>query len=98
MELKENPIFRNIQFQPRIWGLSYVHLFGSLGGVFVSLMFFKSFGILVGLVIAVILGGVAYCYFYWVDNIQDKANQHLKNTIKTKIVSYEPSNWDVRIK
>ncbi len=30
--MKETPIFRNIQHIPRIWGVTYPKLFGSLGG------------------------------------------------------------------
>ncbi|PYV39677.1 MAG: hypothetical protein DMG09_08595 [Acidobacteria bacterium] len=30
--MKETPIFRNIQHVPRVWGVTYLKLFATLGG------------------------------------------------------------------
>ena len=39
--MKETPIFRNIQHVPRIWGVTYPKLFGSLaGGLLVTTLCF----------------------------------------------------------
>ncbi len=73
--MKETPLFRNIQHVPRIWGVTYVKLFASLGiGLLVITV---SFAVathgsaiqkicLIGLSVGVTV--VIYIVSFWLDN------------------------------
>jgi hypothetical protein len=73
--MKETSIFRNIQHVPRIWGVTYPKLFGSLGGGLLATtlgFYFSSAGTAL-LKVFVILLGVAttlllYGICFWVNN------------------------------
>jgi hypothetical protein len=73
--MKETPIFRNIQHVPRIWGVTYPKLFGSLSaGLLATTLgfYFASAGPALQKVIVIGLGAAATLMFYgicfWVDN------------------------------
>ena len=93
----ENPIFRNIQFKPKIWGLCYSNLFGTLGLVAVAIMIFKAEGIITGFSVGIGLGIISYIYFFWNDNIRDRGNEKGKR-IRKLVVSYEASKWEVKVR
>ncbi|MCI0623425.1 MAG: hypothetical protein L0387_17495 [Acidobacteria bacterium] len=73
--MKETPIFRNIQHVPRIWGVTYVKLFGSLGvGLVVLTVSFalanrgSAFQKVSVIVFGVVLTAVLYGISFWLDN------------------------------
>jgi hypothetical protein len=63
-----HPIFRNIGYSPRIWGLSYGHLFTTLFGGLFALMLGRAAGILAGFCLAVAAVAAMYGFFYWQRN------------------------------
>lgn len=93
----ENPIYRNIQYKPKIWGLCYTNLFGTLILVFMAIMIFKTEGILTGFGVGIALGIISYSYFFWNDNVRDRGNEKGKR-IRKLVVSYEASKWEVRVR
>src|SRR5206468_5109309 len=73
--MKETPIFRNIQHVPRVWGVTYVKLFATLGGglLATTLAFALTPGatvvvklIVIGLGVAATVFGYGVCF--WIDN------------------------------
>ena len=73
--MRETPIFRNIQHVPRIWGVSYVKLFGSLGiGLLVMTVSFalanrgSAFQKISVIVFGVLLTAALYGISFWLDN------------------------------
>ncbi len=73
--MKETPIFRNIQHVPRIWGITYPKLFGSLAGGLLATtvgFYFASDSSPLGKVIVIGLGAATtlmlYGFCFWVDN------------------------------
>lgn len=72
--MKETPIFRNIQHVPRIWGVTYAKLFGSLAvGLLVTTVgfFFVSDKTAIAKVMVIGLGAVVtlclYAISLWID-------------------------------
>jgi len=97
--MKENPVFRNIQFDPRIWGVSYKSLFTALGVLLVGLMVFKSFLGLVGGMAA----GLASCacyfsYAFWNDNRDKVESEGRKTKIRRVVAAYTMGTQRVLIK
>jgi hypothetical protein len=73
--MKETPIFRNIQHVPRIWGVTYLKLFASLGGGLLATtvgFYFATQSTALVKVIVIGLGAAAtfllYGVCFWVDN------------------------------
>src|SRR5437867_12725887 len=73
--MKETPIFRNIQHVPRVWGVTYLKLFATVGGglLATTLGFMLTPGatavvkvIVIGLGVAVTL--LVYTVCFWIDN------------------------------
>ena len=73
--MKERDIFRNIQHIPKVWGVTYLKLFATLGAglLFTTLGFSLTSGatavvkvMVIGLGIAVT--GLIYAICFWIDN------------------------------
>ena len=97
--MKYKPIYRNIQFKPKIWGLDYTHLFATLILFMVAVVFLKSFGLLIGFIGGAVLGGIAYAYFFYIDNRDPvEAEASKQNILKNQLTSYTLSHQKVIIK
>ena len=73
--MRETPIFRNIQHVPRIWGVTYVKLFASLGiGLLIMTVAFalvnrgSALLKIAVIVLAVLLTAGFYAVSFWLDN------------------------------
>ena len=73
--MKETPIFRNIQHVPRVWGVTYLKLFATLGGglLATTLGFVLTPGatavvkvMMIGIGVAATVLGYGICF--WIDN------------------------------
>ena len=71
----ERPIFRNIQHVPKVWGVTYVKLFATLGSglLATTIGFFLTSGsnavakvLVIGLGVVVTL--LIYSFCFWIDN------------------------------
>ncbi len=101
--MKETPLFRNVQHIPRIWGVTYLKLFGSLGlGLFVTTVgflftnretaVFKLFVIGGGVVIT----GMLYAVSFWLDNrdpLENDSARFLKNELNSASLSLQRSRF-----
>ena len=95
--MKETPIFRNIQHIPRIWGVTYLKLFASLGGgLLVTTLgfFFVSEGTAIVKVMVIGLGAAATLLLYlvslWVDHsdqLERYCSPFLKNEANSQSLS-----------
>lgn len=78
--MRERDIFRNIQHIPKVWGITYIHLFLSLGigFLFITLgfVFVSKAGVIakVGtIIVGIVLSGISYGFWWWRDNIDGLA-------------------------
>jgi len=94
----EKRIFRNIQHEPRIWGITFGHVFGTLIASLVLVMIGQSLEA-GGLVTAVAGGGVAsggYGLFFYLDN-RDPARGDQTKFVRPGLASICLSNQGVVI-
>jgi len=97
--MRENPIYRNIQFDPRIWGVSYKSLFASLGVLLVGLMLFKSFlGLVGGMAAGVAAAAGYYAYAFWDDNRDKVESAGRKTPIRRVVAAYSMGTQRIRLK
>lgn len=97
--MKENPVYRNIQFDPRIWGISYKSLFACLGILLVGIIFFKSIVGLAGGLVAGIGSALGfYAYKFWDDNRDKIETTGKKTPIRSMITSYTTGTQSIRLK
>jgi O-antigen/teichoic acid export membrane protein len=96
MEKHFKPIYRNIQYKPKIWGISYINLFIVLLIMLFSMLFLKGFGLVVGIVGGAICTVIAYTYFFYKDN-RDAVEAAAKeeNFLKDSLTSYTISNQTI---
>ena len=95
----ENPVYRNIQYDPKIWGVSYKALFASLFAFLIGVMVFKSmFGIFGGFGIGTAISLVMYLYARLKEN-RDQIEFLAKSCpIKKRLSSYVMSSQKIRLK
>ena len=100
--MKETLIFRNIQHIPRIWGVTYLKLFATLGGgLFITTLgFFLTSGATAVVKLAMIVIGVIatlllYVICFWIDNT-DPLERDSASFLKTDLNSQSLSLQRVR--
>lgn len=96
--MSEKRIFRNIQHEPRIWGITFGHVFGTLIAALVLIMVCQSLEA-GGLVTAVAGGGVAaggYGLFFYLDN-RDPCRGDQAKFVRPRLASICLSNQGVVI-
>jgi hypothetical protein len=93
-----NPTYRNIGYSPKIWGVSYIHLFTSLfSGVF-AMMLFRPIGIIWGFLLALLSTAGIYAYYYWLENADMIELEAKRRTMIGKnLVSYCHSRQSIKI-
>jgi hypothetical protein len=97
--LKENPIYRNIQFDPRIWGVSYKSLLAAMGILLVGIMLFKSIlGLVGGMAAGLASTAGYYSYAFWNDNRDKIESEGRKTPIKRVVASYVIGSQTIKIK
>ncbi len=97
--MKETPIFRNIQHVPRIWGVTYVKLFGSLGvGLLVMTVSFalanrgSAFQKMSLIVFGVLLTAALYGISFWLDNrdpLDSNTTPFIKHELNSQSLSLQ---------
>jgi len=101
--MKETPIFRNIQHIPRVWGVTYVKLFATLGGglLATTLAFALTPGatavvkvLMIGLGVAATLLGYGVCFL--MDNT-DRLESDSASFLKAELSSQSLSLQRLRI-
>ena len=97
--MKETPIFRNIQHVPRVWGVTYLKLFATLGGglLATTLAFALTPGatvvvklIVIGLGVAATVFGYGVCF--WIDNtdrLESDSASFLKRELNSQSMSLQ---------
>jgi hypothetical protein len=89
----ERPIFRNIQHVPKVWGVTYVKLFATLGSglLATTIGFFLTSGsnavakvLVIGLGVVVTL--LIYSFCFWIDNT-DHLERDSSGFLKTEMNS-----------
>ena len=100
--MRETLIFRNIQHIPRIWGVTYLKLFATLGGgLFITTLgFFLTSGATAVVKVAMIVIGVIatlllYLICFWIDNT-DPLERDSASFLKTDLNSQSLSLQRVR--
>lgn len=100
--MKETLIFRNIQHIPRIWGVTYLKLFATLGGgLFITTLgFFLTSGATAVVKLAMIVIGVIatlllYVICFWIDNT-DPLERDSASFLKTDLNSQSLSLQRIR--
>jgi len=100
--MKETLIFRNIQHIPRIWGVTYLKLFATLGGglLITTLAFFLTSGATAVVKVAMIVIGIIatlllYLICFWIDNT-DPLERDSASFLKTDLNSQSLSLQRVR--
>ena len=96
--MSEKRIFRNIQHEPRIWGITFGHVFGTLIASLVLVMIGQSLEA-GGLVTAVTGGGCAaggYGLFFYLDN-RDPSRGDQAKFVRPRLTSICLSNQGVVI-
>ncbi len=66
LQCKPKPVYRNLQHQPRIWGVSYLKLFATLfAALFAMMLSYYAAGALValGIMAGVLLAGFGVSFF-----------------------------------
>jgi hypothetical protein len=99
MAMKETPLFRNIQHIPRIWGVTYIKLFGSLGlGLLLTtagFLFTNRATAVVKLVMigsGVVVTAMLYAVSFWLDNqdpLESDSARFLKNELNSGSLSLQ---------
>jgi hypothetical protein len=97
--MKETPIFRNIQHVPRIWGVTYVKLFASLGiGLLIMTVAFAlvnrgSALLKVSVIVfAVLVTAGFYAVSFWLDNrdpLDSNTTPFLKREFNSQALSLQ---------
>jgi len=95
--MKETPIFRNIQHIPRVWGVTYVKLFATLGGglLATTLAFALTPGatavvkvLMIGLGVAATLLGYGVCFLMDnTDRLESDSASFLKRELNSQSLS-----------
>jgi hypothetical protein len=96
--MKENRVFRNIQYDPRIFGLSYKSLFITLFSFMFLLMFMKEVGLLTGFMLSLLFSMGIYSLFYWKDNRDEVDAKANRIRIKNTLTCYEPCDQQIILK
>jgi hypothetical protein len=100
--MTERPIFRNIQHIPKVWGISYVKLFATLGSglMATTLGFFLTSGasalvkvMVIGL--GVLVTSLIYAICFWIDNT-DHLEKDSAHFLKTEMNSQSLSLQQLR--
>jgi len=94
-----NPVYRNVGYSPRIWGVSYVYLFSTLFGFIFLILILKGLGMVTGFALSVAVSLGMYLYFYWVSNrdpVEYEARK--KRKYKKNLVCYRPEKFKLVIK
>lgn len=87
-----NPLYRNVGYSPRIWGVSYIYLFTTLFGFVFLLLILKSLGLMRGFIISVLACLSLYSYFYWLSNRdQVEYEARRKRKYRKHLVCYQRS-------
>jgi hypothetical protein len=101
--MKETSIFRNIQHVPRVWGVTYLKLFATLGGglLATTLGFVLTPGATAAVKVLVIVLGVAatvlgYGICFWIDNT-DRLESDSASFLKAELNSQSLSLQSHRI-
>jgi hypothetical protein len=101
--MKETPIFRNIQHIPRVWGVTYLKLFPTLGGglLVITLGFIltpqaTAVGKLTVMGIGVAITLLVYALCFWIDNT-DRLENDSAPFLKIEMNSQSLSLQRVRI-
>jgi hypothetical protein len=97
--MRETPIFRNLQHVPRIWGITYVKLFGSLGiGLLLMTVSFafanrgSALGKITVIVLSVLATAGLYGISFWLDNrdpLGSNTTPFLKNEFNSQSLSLQ---------
>jgi hypothetical protein len=97
--MRETPIFRNLQHVPRIWGITYVKLFGSLGiGLLLMTVSFASanrgsaLDKITVIVLSVLATAGLYGISFWLDNrdpLGSNTTPFLKNEFNSQSLSLQ---------
>ncbi len=97
--MKERPIFRNIQHVPKVWGVTYLKLFATLGSglLATTLGFFLTSGtaaivkvMMIGLGVVTTL--VIYGFCFWIDNtdhLEKDSSPFLKGEMNSQSLSLQ---------
>jgi len=94
------PIQRNIQHQPKIWGITYLKLFASLFLMLFCILgwhFLVARG-LVALLFGVGVGGLSLGVAYLLDRRDPVERPHAARYIRRQLTAYVTSNQTVRLK
>lgn len=85
-----NPLYRNVGYSPRIWGVSYVYLFTTLFSFVFLLLILKSLGLMTGFIVSVLISLSLYGWFYWLSNRdQVEYEARRKRKYRKHLVSYQ---------
>ena len=97
--MRETPIFRNLQHVPRIWGITYVKLFGSLGiGLLLMTVSFafanrgSALDKIAVIVLSVLATAGLYGISFWLDNrdpLGSNTTPFLKNEFNSQSLSLQ---------
>ena len=97
--MRETPIFRNLQHVPRIWGITYVKLFGSLGiGLLLMTVSFafanrgSALGKIAVIVLSVLATAGLYGISFWLDNrdpLGSNTTPFLSNEFNSQSISLQ---------
>jgi hypothetical protein len=97
--MRETPIFRNLQHVPRIWGITYVKLFGSLGiGLLLMTVSFafanrgSALDKITVIVLSVLATAGLYGISFWLDNrdpLASNTTPFLKNEFNSQSLSLQ---------
>jgi hypothetical protein len=97
--MTERPIFRNIQHVPKVWGVTYVKLFATLGSglLATTIGFFLTSGsnavakvLVIGLGVVVTL--LIYSFCFWIDNtdhLERDSSGFLKTEMNSQSLSFQ---------
>ncbi|NLT68059.1 MAG: hypothetical protein GXX84_15760 [Acidobacteria bacterium] len=97
--MREKPIFRNIQHVPKVWGVTYLKLFATLGSglLTTTLGFFLTSNatavakvVMIG--VGVVITLLAYCLCFWIDNtdhLEKDSSPFLKSEMNSQSLSLQ---------
>ncbi len=97
--MRERPIFRNIQHVPKVWGVTYLKLFATLGGglLATTLGFSLTSGstavakvMMIGLGVVITL--LIYGFCFWIDNtdnLEKDSSPFIKGEMNSQSLSLQ---------
>lgn len=94
--MKKNIIYRNINFKPRIWGVSYTSLFSSIFIWFITFFILRHINLLTGFFVSIFIAFICYIFYYWNDNIKDRFNVQIN--VNNNIECFSYWDWEIKIK